>query len=289
MVSIIIPYYNRIKDVEVAVKSVFAQSEIDWELFLIDDCSNEDTRSILKFKQGPQGQLVHHRKNDVNRGPGYSRNCGIKEACGEYLVFLDSDDILKDTYLEEMIKEITSDLLFVYCKASWLDGTIYKSSDVSYSTVLPTLIQNGRPWHTVAILWNKLHVPFFDEDLRAWEDYLFEFTAALRNNRIKHLNEVLVFIGGVDEMSLSSYAGTPTGWKNNIRAIDLMLLQLEWKSFWKNVKLMQLLLLKYIHFSIRLRQFENESILRFKSITLRVLPRNVYFLKVLGKCLKIAK
>lgn len=287
MVSIIIPYYNRISNVESAVKSVFSQSNTEWELFLIDDCSNEDNGSILKYKEGPQGQLIHHRRNDVNRGPGYSRNCGIKEACGEYLVFLDSDDILKDTYLEKMIREITSDLLFVYCNASWVDGTIYKNSDVSHQSVLPNLIQNGRPWHTVSILWNKLHIPFFNEELRAWEDYLFEFTAALSNNGIRHINEILVIIGNVDKLSLSSKAGTTIGWRDNIKAIDLMLVQLELFGFWRNIKVVCFLLLKYTHFAIRLQEVENDRFMKFNSKILRFFPRNVFILRILKKCLRI--
>ena len=289
VVSIIIPYYNRISNVESAVKSVFSQSNTEWELFLIDDCSNEDNGSILKYKEGPQGQLIHHRRNEVNRGPGYSRNCGIKEACGEYLVFLDSDDILKDTYLEKMIREITSDLLFVYCNASWVDGTIYKNSDVSHQSVLPTLIQYGRPWHTVSIFWNKLYVPFFDEELRSWEDYLFEFTAALTNNRITHINEVLVLVGKVGELSLSSHSGTLTGWLNKLKAIDRMLAKLEFTGLFRNIKLVCFLLLKYTYFAIRLQNVGNSTNIKFNSKILRFIPSNVWVLKVLNKCLRIVK
>ena len=289
MVSIIIPYYNRISDVSRAVDSVFSQSYVDWELFLIDDCSTESSEILRQYTKGPNGQRVHHRWNTNNMGPGYSRNRGIKEAVGEYLVFLDSDDVLNSEYLEKMVSEMAPDLLFVYCSAAWKDGTIYKNSNESFSVVLPTLFRFGRPWHTVSVLWNKMHVPYFNEHLRAWEDYLFEFEAGLKNNKILHLNEVLVVIGSADKLSLSNQAGTTAGWRDNIKAIDLMLLQLELNSFWKNLGLTRLLLLKHIHFSVRLKQFDKENNIEFKSRILRVFPRNVLALKVLRKCLRIVK
>ena len=287
MVSIIIPYYNRVSNVRRAVVSVFSQTYIDWELFLIDDCSSENSEFLREFAKGPNGQNVHYRLNNINMGPGYSRNRGIKEAVGEYLVFLDSDDVLNSRYLEKMVSEMAPDLLFVYCSAAWRDGTIYKNSNESFNVVLPTLFKFGRPWHTVSILWNKMHVPYFNEDLRAWEDYLFEFTAGLANNKIKHLNEILVEIGKVDEFSLSSYSGTSVGWRNNIVAIDNMLVLLEANGLFRNLGLLNLLLVKYTHFSINLKNIGIRNNYDHKSRVLRNFPKNVLALKLLNQFFRI--
>jgi glycosyltransferase involved in cell wall biosynthesis len=287
MVSIIIPYYNRISDVSRAVDSVFSQSYVDWELFLIDDCSIESSEILTQYTKGPNGQRVHHRSNTNNMGPGYSRNRGIKEAVGEYLVFLDSDDVLNSRYLEKMVSEMAPDLLFVYCSAAWKDGSIYKNSSISFNIVLPTLFEYGRPWPTVSILWNKMHIPYFNERLRAWEDYLFEFEAGLKYNKIRHLNEILVTIGQVDNLSLSSLAGTSTGWIDNILAIDEMFVLLESRGLVRNLKLVKLLLIRHIHFYTRLISTGSKKSIYYKSKILKMLPNNVFVLKILKKCLGV--
>ena len=286
MISIIIPYFDRIDNVRRAIISVFAQTYSNWELFLINDCSTEDNQLVLDICQGPNGQLICHYKNTVNNGPGYSRNIGIKESRGEYLVFLDSDDLLMPNFLERMLDKMDKDLLFVYCSAKWSDGTFYKSSNKPYNSALPTLLAEGRPWPTVSILWNKLNLPYFDEELRAWEDYLFEFTAALSNNKIRHVNEALVTIGEVDKFSLSSNSGTALGWLNNLKAIDRMLIQLELNGFWKNISLVKLLLISYAHFFIRLKRAEKKSSLEFKSKTLRIFPKNILTIRIIRRCLR---
>jgi len=87
--SVIIPVYNRTEELKRAVKSVLKQSYKNFELIIIDDCSDyniEDT--LIDFTDSRIKLLV----NNKNSGVSYSRNRGIKESRHDLIAFLDSDD-----------------------------------------------------------------------------------------------------------------------------------------------------------------------------------------------------
>jgi glycosyltransferase involved in cell wall biosynthesis len=92
-VSVIIPTYNRADFIAEAIKSVLAQSLRDFEVIVIDDGSTDNTQDIVSTF--PVRYLWQE-----NQGPGAARNKGIDLAQGQYLVFLDSDDVLLSNALE---------------------------------------------------------------------------------------------------------------------------------------------------------------------------------------------
>ncbi len=86
--SVVIPTYNRADLLRRTLESVFAQECQDFEVIVIDDGSTDHTESVL----GLWGDKIRLLRTQ-NLGPGAARNVGIKEACGEYVAFLDSDDL----------------------------------------------------------------------------------------------------------------------------------------------------------------------------------------------------
>ncbi|MCP3144177.1 glycosyltransferase family 2 protein [Pyxidicoccus xibeiensis] len=86
--SIVIPTYNRARLLEQTLASVFAQEEPDYEVLVVDDGSSDDTLETLA-RHGERVRVFQQR----NAGPGAARNLGIQEARGEYVAFLDSDDL----------------------------------------------------------------------------------------------------------------------------------------------------------------------------------------------------
>jgi len=86
--SVVIPSFNRIGLLREALESVFAQRFTDFELIVVDDGSTDGTKEYL---QGLEKRLKVF--SQPNRGPGAARNLGATNAQGEYLAFLDSDDI----------------------------------------------------------------------------------------------------------------------------------------------------------------------------------------------------
>ena len=90
LVSIIMPAYNSSKTIRDSIQSVCHQTYPNWELLIIDDCSEEDIESIThEFED----QRIHYYRLPSNQGVACARNKGIAEAQGQYLAFLDSDDL----------------------------------------------------------------------------------------------------------------------------------------------------------------------------------------------------
>lgn len=102
LVSIITPLYNSEAFIIQTIHSVLQQSYTNWELVLIDDCSTDNTITIVNnFIAGNnQIKLI---KNKENKGAAVSRNKGVMAAKGDYIAFLDADDLWKPKKLEKQI------------------------------------------------------------------------------------------------------------------------------------------------------------------------------------------
>lgn len=102
LVSIIMPSYNTGRWIAKSIESVLAQTYEDWELLIVDDCSNDDTDEVVRPYLG-DGR-VKYFKNEANSGAAISRNRALREAKGEYIAFLDSDDLWAPSKLEKQLK-----------------------------------------------------------------------------------------------------------------------------------------------------------------------------------------
>ena len=101
MVSIIVPCYNCYFSIGKLIESIFKQTYNDWELILIDDGSKDKTIDQLEHYSSLDNRIKIFRQE--NQGVSGARNRGIKEAHGEFVTFIDSDDWIDDTYLEHLI------------------------------------------------------------------------------------------------------------------------------------------------------------------------------------------
>ncbi|MGI5846398.1 MAG: glycosyltransferase family 2 protein, partial [Alphaproteobacteria bacterium] len=98
-VSVIIPFYSNIIWLEEALNSVLYQTFKDYEIIVINDGSPENDKEFLD----KYSEKINYFKTE-NKGPGHARNFGIKKAVGEYIAFLDSDDIWLPTKLEKQVE-----------------------------------------------------------------------------------------------------------------------------------------------------------------------------------------
>ncbi len=101
-VSIIMAAYNAEKTIATAIKSVLAQNFTDWELLVINDCSKDNTSSVVRdfTEKDDRIQLL---ENEVNSGVSLSRKRGMEAARGEWIAVLDSDDVWAPDKLEKQI------------------------------------------------------------------------------------------------------------------------------------------------------------------------------------------
>lgn len=101
MVSIIMPAYNSAKYIGPAIQSVIDQTFTDWELFIVDDGSTDNTEEIVtSFLSDRRVQYVKQK----NAGSSAARNHGLSLSQGKFIAFLDADDIWKPTKLEKQIE-----------------------------------------------------------------------------------------------------------------------------------------------------------------------------------------
>ncbi|WP_026766444.1 glycosyltransferase family 2 protein [Selenomonas ruminantium] len=104
-ISIVIPVYNTAPYLRQCLDSILKQSYQNFEVICIDDGSNDESWNILQ-EYNAEYPMIHCKKNKENKGAGYCRNLGIKEAKGEYLIFLDSDDFFYPEMLKKGLESI---------------------------------------------------------------------------------------------------------------------------------------------------------------------------------------
>lgn len=122
LVSVIMPAYNAAPFLEEAISSVISQTISEWELFVIDDCSSDDTFRIA-CALADKDSRIHVLRNDVNSGVAKTRNRGIDMAKGQYIAFLDSDDRWHPEKLEQQIDvSRQTDAGIVYCSYAIIDA-----------------------------------------------------------------------------------------------------------------------------------------------------------------------
>ena len=100
LVSIVMPSYNTASYIEKSVQSVINQTYTNWELIIVDDCSTDNTDEVLSKIHDDR---TRYFKNDKNSGAAVSRNKALREARGQWIAFLDSDDLWMPEKLEKQI------------------------------------------------------------------------------------------------------------------------------------------------------------------------------------------
>lgn len=100
LVSVIMPSWNTSNFMAESIQSVIDQTYENWELIIVDDCSTDNTDEVVaKFTD----KRIRYFKNEKNSGAALSRNRALREARGEWIAFLDSDDLWNSEKLEHQI------------------------------------------------------------------------------------------------------------------------------------------------------------------------------------------
>lgn len=144
LVSIIIPSFNRIDYIELAIESILAQTYIPIELIVVDDGSTDGSFEKLQSleEQGLLKLLVHPDRE--NRGQSSSINAGLKQAHGEYIGILDSDDLMAPEVVERHVKFLSQnpEVGMVYGKGAVIDA---KGLYLGFNTLNDDHIESGDP------------------------------------------------------------------------------------------------------------------------------------------------
>lgn len=122
--SFVVPVYNVGEYLEVCIDSLLDQSEVEFEIILIDDGSTDDSGAICdRYAEKHACIKVFHQNNS---GAAVARNVGVKHASGEYILFVDGDDFIAKDALrdieEEIIRDNYPDIVFLECKKVFFDN-----------------------------------------------------------------------------------------------------------------------------------------------------------------------
>lgn len=122
-VTVIVPIYNTEQFLPACIESILCQTYSNIELFLVDDGSTDDSLSICQKYAQNDSRIIVLRKE--NGGQGSARNMALERMSGEYVSFVDSDDYISPTMLQEMVENIElygADLAVCYIKVITKDG-----------------------------------------------------------------------------------------------------------------------------------------------------------------------
>lgn len=197
LVSVIIPTYNRAVLLPRALESVLEQTFEDFEVLVVDDASTDDTPMVMDAYH--TDARVRYLRQSENRGVSAARNRGLREARGELIAFLDSDDEWMPHKIEQQVaryKELSDDAGLIYTGFETVrdnGSTTTHAPDVS-GDLFSYLLERNFIYPTSGMMTRRQvvsEVGYFDEKMPANEDWDY-YVRIAREYKIEYVDEVLM-------------------------------------------------------------------------------------------------
>jgi len=188
-ISVIVPNYNHARFLRQRIETILAQTFRDFELILLDDCSTDESRSILRdYASDPRVRIEF---NDVNSGSSFKQwNKGVRLSQGEFIWIAESDDYADERFLERLVPVLESNpnMQIAYCR-SWC-VTEGNRLDGSAETHLPGMDH---------ICWTA---DYCEEGEEVCRKYLVRSNIVLNASAVVFRKAVYEQVGGADESML---------------------------------------------------------------------------------------
>ncbi len=238
LVSIIIPVYNSEKYIGETILSALNQTWPNKEILIVDDGSKDASFSIAKSFESENVKVFHQQ----NQGASAARNKGIKEAKGNYIQFLDADDLLEETKIEQQLKaiDLTTDALAICPVIHFPDGQFYKDfSPTEYEKEFYK--SNSNPLHFLLKLYGSennragmiaLHAwltpielikkaGFWNENLTVNDDGEYFCRVVLSSQKIICTNETACYYRKYNNRSSLSAQLNLKGFESMLQSLEL--------------------------------------------------------------------
>jgi len=200
LVSVIIPCYNGEKFIGEAIESVINQTHQNWELIIVDDGSTDSSKDVVRqYTTNRRIRLIEH---GCNKGIPKTKNDGIAVAQGDYVAFLDQDDIWMPSKLELQLRRfalegknvglVCTGMLFI--DENMKITSIFRGfNDTNQQELLKSLYWNPINSSSVMMVNRQVlsQVGTFDENLVGWDDYELLMRIATRS-QVKYVRIPLV-------------------------------------------------------------------------------------------------
>jgi glycosyltransferase involved in cell wall biosynthesis len=197
LVSVIIPTFNRAQMVREAVDSVLAQTYRPIEVVIVDDGSTDATPQVVAELAATYHDVVRCVRQD-NAGPGAARNLGLKHARGDFIQYLDSDDLLAPRKFEVQVAALQANpgagLAYGITQRLNLDTgetRVWARTAEPIEHIFPDFLMQ-RGWHTTSPLWRRSACEAIGlwRELNCMEDWEHDLRAGILGIRAVHVNEV---------------------------------------------------------------------------------------------------
>lgn len=216
LISVIIPFYNRIPWTVESVKSVLDQTYQNFEILVVDDGSTESLDSLFALDD-PRIRILHQNNN----GPASARNHGMREARGDYIAFLDSDDLFEPTKLMHQLKFHLDnpDVLFSHTSYRYfgVDGPAEIIHSGNFTGVDYPGILYGCPIASPTVMFKRRDVIeqniFMEEKYTVSEDIIF-YSKIARHGKIIGIDLPLTMVRKTQSLHASSPERQIEGGKN---------------------------------------------------------------------------
>jgi glycosyltransferase involved in cell wall biosynthesis len=206
LVSIIIPTYNRAHLIGETLDSVLAQTYTNWECIVVDDGSTDATDELMaKYCAKDSRIRYYHRPDEHLPGGNGARNYGFKKSKGEYINFLDSDDLIKPKKLVKQVNRLNGaeNVVVCLCKAEIFkeNGELIRKKTTNFKNLsfFEDYVSRSLDMGTIQPLWRKRFLSskpiLFDENLKRGQEYEFFARFSISKNFVfNYVDEFLVLI-----------------------------------------------------------------------------------------------
>ena len=194
LVSIIIPTYNRAHLIGETLESITAQTYTNWECIVVDDGSIDNTLLILEdYSSRDKRFRLYKRPEDKLKGANACRNYGFELSVGDYIVFMDSDDLLAKYCFKSRVSEMMkSEMDFIVFKTGKFSDS-FKGTYLPFSNLeinndrvlnLKNFLEFKIPWQTTSPIYKRKFIikNKFDESLLRYQDYEFHIRLLLNKD-----------------------------------------------------------------------------------------------------------
>jgi glycosyltransferase involved in cell wall biosynthesis len=198
-VSVVIPVKNRPELIQETLRSVQVQTYPNWEAVVVDDQSTDDTREVVATMGADDERIRLLRRPDGTGGAPVCRNTGWRNARGEYIVFLDSDDLLAEHCLERRVQHMEShpDLDFAVFGARLFDDVPGDKDQIfnvpTNEDPLDRFLKLDLPWQTAGPIYRRSaveQVGGWNEGLSCGQDVDYGVRSLCHDLRYRHTERI---------------------------------------------------------------------------------------------------
>lgn len=201
MISIIVPVYNVEKYIVNCLKSIVNQDYADFELLLVNDGSTDDTEKVIKNYLADK-KINWEIINKENGGQSSAKNLGFYKSKGEYVVFMDSDDVVTNDFLSSLLKPFQNNTIdFSFCNFKYVKKQTIeidknnKSILFNRKELIDSFLRRKINFVLPSMMFSRDFLErnniYSNENIRFSEDQMFIWDAILHSNNSVYLNKTM--------------------------------------------------------------------------------------------------